>query len=78
MIDAALDLPMHEKNAHAEQDGADCGKRSQHRICAGGYGNEPADQGDFRHDHYPEPEPEIDELLLEAIELRHSVPCGRK
>src|SRR5437879_1043495 len=31
-------------------------------------------QGDFCHDHYPQPKPEINQLLLEAIEFGHDAP----
>src|SRR5712664_190801 len=68
-IDAALDLPMHEKNTSPENDGTECTNKPERWVRVDGRRDQPADQGDFRRDHYPEPEPEIDELLPEAIEF---------
>src|SRR5213083_2907416 len=70
-IDAALDLPMHEKNASPEKDGTECTNKPERWVRVDGRRDQPADQGDFRRDHDPEPEPEIDELLPEAIEFGH-------
>src|SRR6267378_8455283 len=71
LIDAALDLPMHEKNASPEKDGTECTNKPERWVRVDGRRDQPADQGDLRRDHDPEPEPEIDELLPEAIEFGH-------
>src|SRR6267378_2666509 len=71
LIDAALDLPMHEKNASPEKDGTECTNKPERWVRVDARRDQPADQGDFRRDHDPEPEPEIDELLPEAIEFGH-------
>src|SRR6266550_4701893 len=73
LIDAALDLPMHEKNASPEKDGTECTNKPERWVRVDGRRDQPADQGDFRRDHDPEPEPEIDELLPEAIEFGHGL-----
>src|SRR5207244_7317227 len=71
LIDAALDLPMQEKNASPEKDGTECTNKPERWVRVDGRRDQPADQGDLRRDHDPEPEPEIDELLPEPIEFGH-------
>jgi len=71
LIDPAFDLPMQEKNASPEKDGTECTNKPEPWVRVDGRRDQPADQGDFRRDHDPEPEPEIDELLPEAIEFGH-------
>src|SRR6266853_1063868 len=71
LIDASLDLPMHEKNASPEKDGTECTNKLERCVRVDGRRDQPADQGDLRRDQDPEPEPEIDELLPEAIEFGH-------
>src|SRR2546425_285363 len=72
LIDAALDLPMQEKNASPEKDGTECTNKPERWVRVDGRRDQPADQGDLRRDHDPEPEPEIDELLPEPIEFGHA------
>src|SRR3989442_7181538 len=62
---------MHEKNASPEKDGTECTNKPERWVRVDGRRDQPADQGDLRGDHDPEPEPEIDELLPEAIEFGH-------
>src|SRR5437667_8525438 len=70
-MDAAFDLPMQAKNARAEKDGTACTNPPARWVRVDGRRDQPADQDDLRRDHDPEPEPEIDELLPEAIEFGH-------
>ena len=62
---------MHEKNASPEKDGTECTNKPEPWVRVDGRRDQPADQGDLRRDHDPEPEPEIDELLPEPIEFGH-------
>src|SRR5438552_156300 len=54
-----------------EKDGAECTNKPERWFRVDGRRDQPADQGDLRRDNDPEPEPEIDELLPEAIEFGH-------
>ena len=71
---------MEKEDAQAEHDDADDGEGQQRRSRGISRRSEPPDQADVRYDHYPLPEPEIDELFLDAIELGHGAPgalCSR-
>jgi len=73
LIDTTLDLSMHKQNATPEQNSAECADKPERCIRAYGRGNQSANQGDFSDNHYPEPEPEVNELFLDAIEFGHWV-----
>src|SRR5437879_12127392 len=64
-------MTMQEKNASSEKDVTECTNKPERWVRVDGRRDQPADQGDLRRDHDPEPEPEIDELLPEAIEFGH-------
>jgi hypothetical protein len=71
LIDATLNLPVNKENGDAEDHGAECPNKPEYWASLGGRRDKPADQGDLRDDHYSEPEPEIYELLSEAIKFGH-------
>src|SRR6266850_3029461 len=62
---------MQEEDTEAKQNHADGREGPQNQVCGVRCRNQPTDQRDLCHDHYPQPEPEIDKLLLDAIEFRH-------
>src|SRR5437879_8307080 len=64
-------MTMQEKNASSEKDVTECTNKPERWVRVDGRRDQPADQGDLRRDHDPEPEPEIDKLLPEAIEFGH-------
>ena len=73
LINATLNLPMYKVNGNAEHDGAERPNKPERWVRLGGRRDKPPDQRDFRDDHYPEPEPQIYELLLEAIKFGHGL-----
>ena len=72
LIYATLDLAMNKINADTEHKGSEYSNKPKSWISTGRRRDEPADQRDLGHDHYPEPEPEVNELLFKSIELGHS------
>ena len=62
---------MENEDAQTQNNNDNDGEKQQRRSCGITCGSEPAHQADIRDDHYSLPEPEIDELFLDAIELRH-------
>ena len=71
LIDATLNLPMRKENGDAKYDGAECADKPKRWVRVSGRRDKPANQRDFRDDHYSEPEPQIYELLFDAITFGH-------
>ncbi len=72
LINATPDLPVHKKNSDRQRDRAKCAHKPKRCICANGRRDKPADQSNLSGDHDPKPEPEVNQLLFDAIELGHS------
>lgn len=65
---------MYREDTNTEQDHPNNGYHENTNISAFEVGREPAHEANVCHDHDALPEFQIRDLLLKAIQLRHTIP----